>query len=676
MPSYRIGCDVGGTFTDLCVVEAASGDSVFVKIPTTVGHQATAVLEATRLALDEAALDSGQVGSFAHGTTVATNALIERKGAKTAFIVTEGFRDLMQIARQTRPDLYDAHARRAAPLAPRDLSFELPERIDAEGRVVRPLDEDALEEIARALKAEAVQSVAVVLLHSYANPVHERQAGEILARLLPGVDISLSVDVLPQPGEFERASTTLINAYVMPPLRSYLERLSEGLAEAGFAEPPAIMQSNGGLMSAAVAGAAKSVHTCLSGPAAGLSGARAFAAAAQYANVVTVDMGGTSFDIGLIRDGKVVTRHEGEIEGLPVRVPMFDIITLGAGGGSIAGVDAEGVLRVGPESAGATPGPASYGKGGTRPTVTDANVVLGKLRDGRPLGGGLKISREAAETAIRTHVADPLGLDTDRAAEGVIEVVNAAMMRGIRRVTVERGFDPRDFALFAFGGAGPFHAIDLAQALGMKTVIIPPSPGLLCAIGLLLSPWRHDESVTVERPIGDLSRAETDALLAPLTAGIARQAAEELITATEVTTLCTADLRYAGQGRSLRVTFDAAAPDAAVEAFHALHQQTYGYARRDQTVELAALHVTGEGPAPSAVLPRPKTVAGNPVVGEASVRLDGQRLTVPVVDRVRLAPGSRITGPALLEQQDSTLLLGYQEARIDSVGNLIIELET
>jgi N-methylhydantoinase A len=672
--ALRIGCDVGGTFTDLCVVDTGTGVSTFVKIPTTVGHQATAVVEAAALALAQCGHGSGDIEGFAHGTTVATNAILERKGAKTALLVTEGFRDLMLIARQTRPDLYDATVRRAAPIVPRDLTFEVPERIAVDGSVSRPLDEAALEPIAAALQAAGVESVAVVLLHSYANDAHERRVGALLKALLPDVDVSLSVNVLPQPGEFERASTTVINAYVMPPLRRYLTLLTKGLAGLGFAQPPVIMQSNGGLMSAEAAGAAKSVQTCLSGPAAGLTGARAFARAAGFANVVTVDMGGTSFDIGLIRDGEVVTRYEGDLEGLPLRVPMFDIVTLGAGGGSIAAVDAGGLLRVGPESAGAVPGPAAYGRGGTRPTVTDANVVLGRLRPDRPLGGGLRIDRTAAEAAIRQHVADPLGLSVSESAAGIIAVVTAAMVRGIRRVTVERGYDPRDFALLAFGGAGPMHAIDLAEALSMRTVIIPPSPGLLCAIGLLLSPWRHDETLSLGITVADLPTADLYRLVAPLIANVHAQADAEAIDPEQVQVSLTADLRYQGQGHALSVAFDVEDVAAAVEAFHQVHARSYGYDRRDHAVEIVNLRIIGTSPPPAAALPLPRIVEGEPQIGTTLSAIDGTEVIVPVIDRARLVPGSSLIGPALLEQQDTTMLLRHQTARVDAVGNLIIEV--
>ncbi|MGH7334168.1 MAG: hydantoinase/oxoprolinase family protein, partial [Candidatus Rokuibacteriota bacterium] len=373
----RIGVDVGGTFTDVVLIDVATGRSVLVKVPSTTGQQAHGVLAGVQQGLAQEGWPAGAVDYFAHGTTVATNAILERKGARTALVTTAGFRDLLLIGRQTRPHLYDARARRPPPLAPRSLTFEVCERVGPEGEVITPLDATALAELAGWLAGVDIESVAVVCLHSYANAGHEQAVAEVIRRSCPGVSISLSSDVLPEPGEYERASTTVMNAYVTPPVARYLSRLASALRAVGVPVAPTIMQSNGGVMAVDTAMREKGVHTCLSGPAAGLIGARFFAERAGYPNVITVDMGGTSFDVGLIREGQILTRTEGRIGDLPLRAPMFDITTLGAGGGSFAGVDAGGLLRVGPESAGADPGPACYGRGGDRPTVTDANVVLG-----------------------------------------------------------------------------------------------------------------------------------------------------------------------------------------------------------------------------------------------------------------------------------------------------------
>ena len=672
--AYRIGCDVGGTFTDLCLVDSETGESVFVKIPTTVGEEASAVLAGTQLALEEGRVAADAVAGFAHGTTVATNAVLERKGATTALLVTEGFRDLMLIARQMRPHLYDARVRRPPALVPRHLTFEIPERVGPDGCILKPLEPNKIKEIAKQLAREKVESVAVLLLHSYANPVHEQQVGKLLRAELPGLDISLSSEVLPKPGEYERASTTVMNAYLMPPLRRYLGRLHDGLAGIGCRQQPMIMQSNGGVMSAETAGAAKSVHTCLSGPAAGLIGAAAFAKAAGSTDVVTIDMGGTSFDVGLIRDGEILTRFDGDIAGFPLRVPMFDIVTLGAGGGSIAHVDAGGLLHVGPESAGAVPGPAAYGRGGTRPTVTDANVVLGKLRHGRRLGGGIVIDRTRAARAIGEHVGEVLGLDETAAADGIRRVVNAAMVRGIRRMTVERGLDPRNFALMAFGGAGPLHAIDLAQELSIGTVIVPPSPGLLCAAGLLLSPWRHDETMSLGVTADALKGNDLARQLVELTERASEKARDDGVDAKAVSFKTALDLRYLGQGYEITTPLDNLNVSAAVNRFHELHRQSYGYQRRNHPVEIMTLRLIASAAPPVTRLPVPKFEDGDARVGQAEVMMNGRKADVDVVERRRLRPRVRHTGPLLIEQPDTTLLIGDQAFEIDGYGNIRVEV--
>jgi len=671
---YRVGCDVGGTFTDLCLVDSDTGESVFVKIPTTVGEEASAVIAGTQLALDEGHVVADAVASFAHGTTVATNAVLERKGATTVLLVTEGFRDLMLIARQMRAHLYDARVRRPPPLVPRHLTFEVPERIGPDGTVLKPLEPKMIVKIAKQLAREKATSAAVLLLHSYANPIHERQVRDILRAELPELDISLSSEVLPKPGEYERASTTVMNAYLMPPLRRYLGKLHDGLAGIGVPQQPMIMQSNGGVMTAETAGAAKSVHTCLSGPAAGLIGAAAFAKAAGFTDVVTIDMGGTSFDVGLIKEGEILTRFEGEIAGFPLRVPMFDIVTLGAGGGSIAYVDAGGLLHVGPESAGAVPGPAAYGRGGTRPTVTDANVVLGKLRQGRRLDGGIVIDRTRAVGAIGEHVGEVLGLDEIAAADGIRLVVNAAMVRGIRRMTVERGLDPRNFALMAFGGAGPLHAIDLAQELSIGTVIVPPSPGLLCATGLLLSPWRHDETMSLGVTTDTLKGDDLERQVAELGERASKKAREDGVDANAVSFRAALDLRYVGQGYEITTPLNDSNVSAAANHFHKLHQQSYGYQRRNHAVEIMTLRLIASAAAPVTRLPVPKFEEGDARVGRAEVILHGRKANVEVVERRRLLPGVRRNGPLLIEQPDTTLLIGEQAFEIDGFGNILVEV--
>lgn len=674
--AHRIGCDVGGTFTDLCLVDDATGRSTMVKVPTSTGRQDEAVIEATRMALKIAGLTAGDLDGFAHGTTVATNAILERKGARTALLVTAGFRDLMQIGRQTRAHLYDQFARNPEPLVPPALVFEVTERCGPAGEVTTALDEASVRAAIAAMRAAGVETVAVAFLHSYANPAHERRVAEILGAEAPELKRSISSDVLSEPGEFERTSTTIMNAYLMPPLEDYLGRIRRTLAADGVTAEPAIMQSGGGVMPIETASSVKAVHTCLSGPAAGMIGAQRFAAAAGHANVVTIDMGGTSFDVGLIQDGEILTRYDSAIEGFPLRVPMFDIITLGAGGGSIANVDAGGLLKVGPESAGARPGPAAYGKGGERPTVTDANVVLGRLRPGRTLGGGIVIDREKAAGAIETHVAAPLGLTVEQAAVGMLQVVNAAMVRGMRRITVERGLDPRDFVVTAFGGAGPLHAVDLCAELDVATLHVPPSPGLLCGIGLLLAPWRHEETAMIGRVADRLPAGLIDERVAALRQRIAAQARGDAIDAATVAIAATLDLRYRGQGHQIPVPYGDGGLEAALEAFHAAHKRAFGYDRRDEAVEVVLVRVAGTGPAPIDRLPLPEIETGaDPLIARSPLFLDGAFVEVPVYDRARLAPGTTLTGPLIVEQQDTTLILGPQTLTVDAFGGITIGMK-
>ncbi|NTJ11669.1 hydantoinase/oxoprolinase family protein [Rhizobium lusitanum] len=673
---YRIGCDVGGTFTDLCLFEEETGKAYFVKTPTTTGHQATAVVEATRTALQLAGLAPADLSGFAHGTTVATNAILERSGARTALLITRGFRDVLAIGRQTRAHLYDQYARKPEPLVPRHFIYEIAERLRPDGSVTEVLNEETVRIAVEAMIAAGIQTVAISFLHSYANPAHEKRAADIVREIAPHLKISISSDVLAEPGEFERTSTTVMNAYLMPPLKDYLERIANTLAADGVTVEPAIMQSGGGVMPIDTASGIKAVHTCLSGPAAGMIGARRFAEAAGYGNVVTIDMGGTSFDVGLIENGQILTRYESEIEGFPLRVPMFDIITLGAGGGSIAHVDAGGLLKIGPESAGARPGPAAYGKGGERATVTDANVILGRLRPGRQIGGGIVIDREKAASAIRTHVANPLGISVEEAAVGILQVVNAAMVRGMRRITVERGLEPRDFAVMAFGGAGPLHAVDLCAELDVETVIVPPSPGLLCGIGLLLAPWKHDETSMISGLAEKMSNSDIRSAIELLVCRVTDQAKKDVIDFKFVTLAPVLEMRYRGQGHQLPISWTAEGLEAAVEAFHQTHHRSFGYDRRGESVEVCLLRLTTSAPPPSDRLPLPMIAAGeDPVIARSALWFEGTMTEVPVYDRAKLALGTMVTGPLIVEQQDTTLIVGAQTLVVDDHGNLIIRMQ-
>ncbi|SFB55912.1 N-methylhydantoinase A [Rhizobium sp. NFR07] len=674
--AYRIGCDVGGTFTDLCLFEEETGKTFFVKTPTTTGHQATAVVNAARSALGMAGLAAHELSGFAHGTTVATNAILERRGARTALLITRGFRDVLAIGRQSRAHLYDQYARKPEPLVPREFIYEIDERLAPDGSVTHALDEETVRSAVSAMLAAGIETVAISFLHSYANPDHEQRVAAIVRDMASEIRISISSDVLAEPGEFERTSTTVMNAYLMPPLKDYLERIANTLIADGVTAEPAIMQSGGGVMPIETASGVKAVHTCLSGPAAGMIGARRFAEAAGYKNVVTIDMGGTSFDVGLIENGHILTRYESEIEGFPLRVPMFDIITLGAGGGSIAHVDAGGLLKVGPESAGARPGPAAYGKGGDRPTVTDANVILGRLRPGRAIGGGIVIDRDRAAKAIETHVAGPLGISVEEAAVGMLQVVNAAMVRGMRRITVERGLEPRDFAVMAFGGAGPLHAVDLCAEMDVETVIVPPSPGLLCGIGLLLAPWKHDETSMISGLAEAKSNSDIRMAIEMMGCKVVTQAKKDGIDFKSVTFAPVLEMRYRGQGHQLPIAWTGDGLDAAVEAFHQAHHRSFGYDRRSESVEICLLRLTASASPPSDRLPVPViTPSDDPVIARSPLWFEGAMVDVHVYDRARLALGTELTGPLIVEQQDTTLIVGAQTLVVDEHGNLIIRMQ-
>ncbi len=678
--SYRLGVDIGGTFTDLALYDVERDRIELAKTPSTPADQTLAVAEGVRLLVERHGLDPAEVVFFIHGTTVAINTLLERKGARTALITTAGFRDVLLIGRQDRPVLYDWRVRRADPLIPRQLSFEVEERVLHTGEVLTPLHAGAARGVVERVRRADVDAVAVCLLHSYANPAHERTIGELLAKELPSVTVALSSDVLPEFKEFDRMSTTAINAYVAPGTARYLRALEERVAEVGVRTEVHIMQSNGGITGAETA-ARRPVRTVLSGPAAGVIGGVALAAQAGEPNAITVDMGGTSFDISLSYDGEVRHSQDSEIEGFPVKVPMVDIHTLGAGGGSIAWIDAGGALRVGPQSAGAEPGPPCYGKGGTEPTVTDANLVLGRLSPTSLLGGEMSLDAELAGRAIDERIARPLGLSREEAAEGIIRVVNATMLKGIRVVSVAKGYDPREFCVAAFGGAGPLHASELARELDIPRVLVPIAPGVTSALGLLMADMRHDYVRTVLRLAAESPPDELGGRFAEMEEEALAQMEREGIPAGDVTLLRLADARYLGQGFELEVTVDGGRLGPAqvadlIERFHAAHKRRYGYESHENQVELVNLRVVA-----LANLPRPQLAPARldgtrtPAARtRRGVYFDGRRLQAGVYDRGALAPGDLLSGPAIVEQLDATTVVWPgQRARVDAHRNLVLD---
>ena len=679
--SYRLGVDVGGTFTDLVLYDTDTNRLEFAKTPSTPVNQALGVAAGIRELMGRHDVSPDRIDFFIHGTTVATNTLLERTGAKTALIVTAGFRDVLQIGRQDRPDLYDWRIRRSDPLVPRRLRFEAQERVLHTGEALTPLESDALEGIVKRLREAHVDAVAVCLLHSYANPVHERAIGDAIRRELPDIPVSLSHEILPEFKEYERMSTTTINAYVAPVMERYLRRLEEGIAEAGLKSDLYIMQSNGGTMGVETA-IERPVHTILSGPAAGVIGAVAIAQQAGELNSISIDMGGTSFDVSLSYRGEVRRTQESELERLPVRVPMVDIHTLGAGGGSIAWIDPGGALRVGPQSAGADPGPACYDNGGAEATVTDANLVLGRLGETSLLGGTMTLDTDLARDVISERIAGPLGLTVEEAAEGIVQVVNASMVKGIRVVSVSKGYDPREFCLVAFGGAGPLHASELADEMDIPTVLVPVAPGVTSALGLLMADLRHDFAQTVLRPGSELSASEITSWYEQLETQAMEQMAREDVAPEDVSLIRAADARYVGQGYELEVMVESGKLDQRdveqiVERFHDAHVRTYGYASRDNSVEVVNLRVTA-----LASMPRPDLASdsrnggGDPsraLIGERNVYFRNEPKPTSIYNRTRLRPGDVIEGPAIVEQLDSTTVVWEgQRATVDNYLNLIV----
>ena len=679
--SYRLGVDVGGTFTDLALYDTDTNRLEFAKTPSTPVNQALGVAAGIRELMDRHAVSPDRIGFFIHGTTVATNTLLERKGAKTALIVTAGFRDVLQIGRQDRPDLYDWRIRRSDPLVPRRLRFEARERVLHTGEALAPMEIDDLDNIVKRVKDAGIDAVAVCLLHSYANPVHEQAIGEAIRSELPDIPISLSHEILPEFKEYERMSTTTINAYVAPVMERYLRLLEESITDVGLSSDLYIMQSNGGTMGVETA-IERPVHTILSGPAAGVIGAVAIAQQSGRPNSISIDMGGTSFDVSLSYRGEVRRTQESELERLPVKVPMVDIHTLGAGGGSIAWIDPGGALRVGPQSAGADPGPACYGNGGAEATVTDANLVLGRLRATSLLGGTMTLDEELARNVISERIARPLGLTVEEAAEGIVQVVNASMVKGIRVVSVSKGYDPREFALVAFGGAGPLHASELADEMDIPTVLVPVAPGVTSALGLLMADLRHDFAQTVLRPGNELSPTEITSWYEQLETQAMEQMAREDVAPEDVSLVRAADARYVGQGYEMEVLADSGKleqrdVDQIVERFHDAHVRSYGYASRDNAVEVVNLRVTA-----LASMPRPDLTSdsrngdGDPSrarIGERSVYFRNEPKPTAIYDRSGLSPGDMIEGPAIVEQLDSTTVVWEdQTATVDNYLNLLL----
>lgn len=674
----RIGVDVGGTFTDLAMVDEATGRIAFHKVPSTPSDPSLAIETGVRELLARNAGQPGEVAFLGHGTTVATNMVIERRGARTGMITTRGFRDVLEIARQTRPHLYNYDIQRPAPLVPRRRRLEIHERLSAEGAMLVPLDEDEVARAAETLREAGVEAVAICFLHAWRDPRHERAAKAVLARLLPDAYLSVSSEVLPEFREFDRFSTTVLNGFVGPRMARYLDRLLDRVRGLGIKAEPYTVHSNGGLMSVATAAHAP-VRTCLSGPAAGVIGAAMVGVQAKFPNIVTFDAGGTSTDVCVVADGEATSSSARDVAGHPVKVPSIGIDVIGAGGGSIAFIDSGGALKVGPRSAGAEPGPAAYGRGGTEPTLTDANIALGRLDQVALLRGAMPIDAGAARDAVMEKVARPLGLTLEQAALGIIRVAVANMGRAIRGVTTERGFAPEQFALFAFGGAGPLHATEVAAECSIPTVIIPREPGTMCARGILLADIALDFVRSEIRPLDESAWVRAGKLFDEMAREADAWLAREAVPPAQRATRRSVELRYDGQNFEVPVRLDGDFPDLASvqRKFAVEHARTNGYAIPDRGVELVNCRLTALGHVPRGA-PEPPPEGGTvdaACIATRKVYLD-PRLgwqDTKVFAREKLPVGVALPGPAVIDEMSATtLVFPNQVATLDRDGNIVV----
>ena len=681
--AWRIGVDSGGTFTDVCLFDEASGRIAVWKVSSTPADPSEAVATGVEEGLAQIAAASADISYFGHGTTVATNALIQHRGARIGLITSAGFRDLLEIGRQKRPELYDLQADKPPVLVERKLRLEVPERLRHDGSIETPLDEGAVRAAARQLRSADVKGVAICFLYGFLDSAHEAAARRILAEEFPEAFICASYEVAPEFREYERLSTTVVNAYLGPPMASYIRGVADRLTGLGIAATPHLTQSNGGVVRLDTA-ARLPVRTVLSGPSTGVVGAQTMAGLAGCPDIITFDMGGTSTDVALIQGGAARLAREAVVHGYPIKAPMLDIHTVGAGGGSIADVDSGGLLKVGPRSAGADPGPACYGRGNSEATVTDANIVLQVLHPAELLGGRMKVRQELARAAIE-RLGAALGMDARATAQGILSVVTANMARAIRVISVQRGHDPRDYTLVAFGGAGPLHAARLAAELEIKRVLVPRNPGILCAMWLLLADLRTDFAVTRLMPLSATVVEDAEAIVSGLRRRCDTWFDEEGIAPAARRVAFTVDMRYAGQNYELSVPLpsgavDRAAIDGLALGFATSHRQLYGFIAEGEPVQLVTFRAEATGIVRKAELrpaahtvPDPRGVA----IGRRDIwlREADEFVSCPLYARDRLAAGNRIEGPAIVEQMDATTFLPPGAvATVDAFLNLIVEL--
>jgi N-methylhydantoinase A len=675
---WSIGTDTGGTFTDLVAMDDDGNISV-AKTPSTPPNFEQGVVNAVR----EVGVDRSDIRVLHHGTTVTTNALLTRRGAVTGLLTTEGFRDVLEIRNGSREEYFEINWNPPEPLVARHNRLPIPERVAADGTVVKALDEEAVRAAGALLAKRGVEAVAVCFIHSYANPAHEHRTVEILREELPDAYICASADILPEPPEFPRVSTTVANAYVGPVLDYYMKQLESAVKQLGYEGSVRIMHSGGGNMTPA--GALRlPVRTSLSGPAAGVMAAAMIANAAGRPNLVSLDMGGTSADIATIVDGKPTVSTSQNVEwGMPIAFPTVDLIAIGAGGGSIAWIDEAGAPHVGPQSATAQPGPACYQRGGVEPTTTDANLVLGRVRETSLLGGGMTMDKSLAVKAITERFAEPLGLSLEEAAEGIIRITNEHMAHGIRRMTIQRGLDPREFSLMAFGGAGPMHCAEIAQVLDMPEVIVPAHPGTTSALGLLAVDTRHDLVRAFNSPYQAIDPADVETEFTAMEAEARELLAAEGFAPEDIEVARQIEVRYVGQDRALSITlgdepFDTGAKDATGTLFHELYDREFKYSVPELPIETKGLRLSAIGMTAKPTLPELELVGGDAAdakVHETDVWFEGAWHPTAYYDRAKLKPGMRFDGPAIVEQYDSTTIVPPNTGvHIDHVGNLMITI--
>lgn len=679
---YRIGIDVGGTFTDFTLLNEETFDISYFKVSSTPKDPSEAIRQGIAQMLADCRIDPTDVAFVGHGTTVATNMIIERSGVLTGLLTTRGFRDVLEIGRQMRPNLYDYTHMKPEPLVAREHRFEITERIGADGEVITELNLDELEAAIRQLKVADVKAVAICFLHAYRNATHEKKAREMVERLIPDIYVSVSSEVLPEFREYERLSTTVLNAYSGPKMQAYLDRLSSSVREMGIRQAPYTIHSNGGLMSIPTVRKFP-VRTCLSGPASGVVGSAVVGRAAGFPNVITFDVGGTSTDVSMIKDGKLVFTSNRLVADYPIKMPMVDIHVIGAGGGSVVWIDDAGGVKVGPHSAGALPGPVAYGRGGSEPTVTDVNVCLHRLNPVSLLQGRLPIDAQSARDVINSKVAEPLGLGLEAAAHGILRIVTANMSRAIRAVSTERGYNLSDFALYAYGGAGPLHAAEVAEECGIPMVIVPQEPGTMCARGVLLSDVSLDFVRTEIAAASEESWCKVCMFFDEMTCDGDIWLDQEYIAPENRIFRRYIEARYEGQNYEIAVELDdvtATGLLAFLEQFRDAHTKEYGYAIPGRTVQIVNCRTEAIGRVPKAEL-KP-VIIGNACVADARIGVrevyfggDAGWVPTTVYARSRLPAETAIAGPAIVEEMSATtVVLPQHSFKIDSLGNIIIRV--